>query len=67
MNKMLVSTAALSLTVTQIALADLPGANGNATELAGMFEAARVLSQHQFAGSIVYAALSGEEQGLFGE
>lgn len=45
---------------------DSPGANDNATGLAGTIEAARVLSKHQFAGSIVYAALSGEEQGLFG-
>ncbi|MDT8409432.1 MAG: M28 family peptidase [Wenzhouxiangellaceae bacterium] len=32
----------------------------------GAPEAARVFSQHKFAGSIVYAALAGEEQGLFG-
>lgn len=43
-----------------------PGANDNATGVAGALEAARVLSQHQFAGTIVYAALSGEEQGLYG-
>jgi Zn-dependent M28 family amino/carboxypeptidase len=45
---------------------DSPGANDNASGLAGVLEAARVLSQHKFAGTIVYAALSGEEQGLFG-
>lgn len=45
---------------------DSPGANDNASGLAGTIEAARVLSQHRFAGTIVYAALSGEEQGLFG-
>ncbi len=45
---------------------DSPGANDNASGLAGTLEAARVLSQHEFAGTIVYAALSGEEQGLFG-
>lgn len=43
-----------------------PGANDNASGVAGVIEAARVLSQHKFAGTIVYAALSGEEQGLFG-
>lgn len=43
-----------------------PGANDNASGVAGVLEAARVLSQHEFNGSIVYAALSGEEQGLFG-
>lgn len=45
---------------------DAPGANDNASGLAGVLEAARVLSKHKFAGSIVYAGLSGEEQGLFG-
>lgn len=45
---------------------DSPGANDNASGLAGTIEAARVLSKHRFAGSIVYAALSGEEQGLIG-
>lgn len=45
---------------------DSPGANDNASGLAGTLEAARVLSQYKFHGSIVYAALAGEEQGLFG-
>lgn len=45
---------------------DSPGANDNASGVAGALEAARVLSQYQFENSIVYAALSGEEQGLFG-
>ncbi len=45
---------------------DSPGANDNATGVAGVLEAARVLSQREFAGSIMYAALAGEEQGLFG-
>lgn len=45
---------------------DSPGANDNASGLAGTIEAARVLSQYEFPGTIVYAALAGEEQGLFG-
>ena len=45
---------------------DSPGANDNASGMAGTIEAARVLSQYQFPGSIIYAGLSGEEQGLFG-
>lgn len=45
---------------------DSPGANDNASGMAGVIEAARVLSQREFAGSIIYAGLSGEEQGLFG-
>jgi hypothetical protein len=45
---------------------DSPGANDNASGVAGTLEAARVLSKYRFPGSIVYAALAGEEQGLFG-
>jgi hypothetical protein len=45
---------------------DSPGANDNASGVAGVLESARVLSSRQFSGSIVYAALSGEEQGLYG-
>jgi hypothetical protein len=43
-----------------------PGANDNASGVAGTLEAARVLTRHRFAGSIGYLALAGEEQGLFG-
>ncbi|PRX51926.1 M28 family metallopeptidase [Salegentibacter salegens] len=45
---------------------DAPGANDNASGMAGAIEAARVLSQYQFESSVVYVGLSGEEQGLFG-
>jgi len=45
---------------------DSPGANDNASGMAGTIEAARVLSKHRFPGTIVFAGLSGEEQGLFG-
>ncbi len=45
---------------------DSPGANDNASGVAGVLEAARILSRHEFAGTIGYFALSGEEQGLYG-
>ena len=45
---------------------DSPGANDNASGMAGTIEAARVLSKYQFDNSIIYVGLSGEEQGLFG-
>lgn len=45
---------------------DSPGANDNASGMAGAIEAARVLSKYQFENSILYVGLSGEEQGLFG-
>jgi len=47
-------------------LTDAPGANDNASGMAGTMEAARVLSRYEFGASIVYVGLSGEEQGLFG-
>ena len=45
---------------------DAPGANDNASGMAGTIEAARVLSHYTFESSIIYVGLSGEEQGLFG-
>lgn len=48
------------------ASSDSPGANDNASGVAGVLEAARVLSKYRFHGSIAFVALSGEEQGLFG-
>lgn len=45
---------------------DSPGANDNASGMAGALEAARVLTKYRFPGSILYVGLSGEEQGLFG-
>jgi Zn-dependent M28 family amino/carboxypeptidase len=43
-----------------------PGANDNASGMAGTIEAARILSKYTFESSIIYVGLSGEEQGLFG-
>jgi len=48
------------------ATADAPGANDDGSGTAAVLEAARILSKHKFPGTIVYAALSGEEQGLNG-
>jgi Zn-dependent M28 family amino/carboxypeptidase len=45
---------------------DSPGANDNASGMAGTLEAARVLSKYNFDNSIVFVGLSGEEQGLYG-
>ena len=47
-------------------ISDSPGANDNASGMAGTIEAARVLSKYKFDNSIVYVGLSGEEQGLYG-
>lgn len=45
---------------------DSPGANDNASGMAGTIEAARVLSKYTFENSIIYTGLAGEEQGLYG-
>ena len=48
------------------AVHDAPGANDDGSGTAAVLEAARVLSKHKFPGTIVYATLMGEEQGLYG-
>ena len=45
---------------------DAPGANDDGSGTAAVIEAARILSKRKFPATIVYAVLSGEEQGLFG-
>jgi len=46
--------------------ADAPGANDDGSGTALVLEAARVLSQRKYPTTVVYALLSGEEQGLLG-
>ncbi len=48
------------------ATSDAPGANDDGSGTALVIEAARLLSKEKFPATIVYAALSGEEQGLWG-
>lgn len=45
---------------------DAPGANDDGSGTVAVIEAARVLSKKKFPATIVYAVLTGEEQGLFG-
>jgi Zn-dependent M28 family amino/carboxypeptidase len=45
---------------------DAPGANDDASGVAALIEAARVLSTQDNDATLVFAALSGEEQGLYG-
>ncbi|WP_370089675.1 M28 family peptidase [Ekhidna sp.] len=45
---------------------DSPGANDNASGMAGVIETARVLAKYDFESSILLVGLSGEEQGLYG-
>ncbi|HKD16508.1 MAG TPA: M20/M25/M40 family metallo-hydrolase [Thermoanaerobaculia bacterium] len=45
---------------------DAPGADDDASGVAAVIEAARLLSGRKYRATIVFAALSGEEQGLLG-
>ena len=45
---------------------DAPGANDNASGMAGVIEAARLLAGYEFGNSVILVGLSGEEQGLWG-
>ena len=45
---------------------DAPGADDDASGVACVLELARVFATHQFPGTIVFATVAGEEEGLFG-
>lgn len=48
------------------AAADAPGANDDASGVAAVIESARILSQSAYPATIIFVAVSGEEQGLLG-
>ena len=45
---------------------DAPGADDDGSGVACVLELARLFATHQFPGTIVFATVSGEEEGLFG-
>jgi Zn-dependent M28 family amino/carboxypeptidase len=67
-NDVVIITGHIDSRVTDVMnfTSDAPGANDDGSGTAAVIEAARVLSKHKFPGTIIYAALSGEEQGLYG-
>ena len=67
-NDVVIISGHIDSRVTDVmnATADSPGANDDGSGTAAVMETARVLSKHKFPGTIVYAVLSGEEQGLLG-
>lgn len=67
-NDVVIITGHIDSRVTDAMNADAfePGANDDGSGSAAVLETARVLSKHKFPGTIVYALLSGEEQGLYG-
>ena len=67
-NDVVIITAHIDSRVSDVmdATSEAPGANDDGSGTVAVIEAARILSKHRFPGTIVYAALSGEEQGLYG-
>src|SRR6185295_8807421 len=45
---------------------DAPGANDDASGVAAVMECARIISKHSFPATVIFVAVSGEEQGLLG-
>jgi Predicted aminopeptidases len=45
---------------------DAPGANDDGSGTAAVIECARIMSKHTFPATIIFVAVSGEEQGLLG-
>lgn len=45
---------------------DAPGANDDGSGTAAVIESARIMSKHSFPATIIFVAVSGEEQGLLG-
>jgi hypothetical protein len=67
-NRVVIVQGHIDSRVTDVAnfISDAPGANDDASGVALVLEAARLLSGKKFDATIIYAALSGEEQGLLG-
>ncbi|MBT2189177.1 M20/M25/M40 family metallo-hydrolase [Sphingobium nicotianae] len=67
-NRVVIVMGHIDSRVTDVmnSTADAPGANDDGSGTVLVLEAARLLSKEKFNATIVYAALSGEEQGLLG-
>ena len=67
-QRVIVMTAHLDSRVSDVMDAghDAPGADDDASGVAAVMEAARLLSTHDNRATLVFAVLSGEEQGLYG-
>ena len=67
-KRVIVMTGHLDSRVSDVmnATSDAPGANDDASGVAALLEAARLLSRQDNRATLVFAALSGEEQGLYG-
>jgi hypothetical protein len=45
---------------------DAPGANDDASGVSAVMESVRIMSKHSFPATVIFVAVSGEEQGLLG-
>ena len=45
---------------------DAPGANDDGSGVSAVLECARIMSKHRFPATVIFVAVSGEEQGLLG-
>jgi Zn-dependent M28 family amino/carboxypeptidase len=67
-ERVIILTGHIDSRVTDVmnVVSDAPGADDDASGVAAVIEAARVLSRYKFPATLVYGVLSGEEQGLYG-
>jgi Zn-dependent M28 family amino/carboxypeptidase len=67
-ERVVILTGHIDSRVTDVlnATSDAPGADDDASGVAAVIEAARILSRYKFSATLVYGVLSGEEQGLYG-
>jgi Zn-dependent M28 family amino/carboxypeptidase len=67
-NRVLIISGHLDSRATNVmdAKIDAPGANDDGSGVAAMMELARIMSKRQFPVRLIFVAVTGEEQGLYG-
>jgi Peptidase family M28 len=67
-NRVLIISGHLDSRATDVmdAKIDAPGANDDGSGVAAMMELARIMSKRQFPVTLIFVAVTGEEQGLYG-
>lgn len=67
-NRILIISGHLDSRVTNVMniKSDVPGANDDASGVAAVMELAKIMSKRSFPSTIIFVAVTGEEQGLYG-
>ena len=67
-NRILIISGHLDSRVTNVMniKSDAPGANDDASGVAAVMELAKIMSKRSFPSTIIFVAVTGEEQGLYG-